>query len=85
MLFIYFVARESCGGTRLLRRADINIGSHVNTFVRVRCKLSDPASSKPISGPAERRHTVIYGKYLSLSRYTLMVSRGQVKYLGLKL
>ncbi|XP_071785220.1 cleavage and polyadenylation specificity factor subunit 1-like isoform X1 [Asterias amurensis] len=53
-------ARESCGGTRLLRRADINIGSHVNTFVRVRCKLSDPASSKPISGPAERRHTVIY-------------------------
>lgn len=30
---------ESCGGTRLLRRADYHLGSHVNSFFRIRCKI----------------------------------------------
>lgn len=36
--------RESQGGNRLLRRADFNIGSHVNTMFRVRGKLEDPSA-----------------------------------------
>ncbi|GFN92288.1 cleavage and polyadenylation specificity factor subunit 1-like [Plakobranchus ocellatus] len=36
--------RESYGGNRLLRRADFNLGSHVNTMFRVRCKLEDPSA-----------------------------------------
>ncbi|XP_072014167.1 cleavage and polyadenylation specificity factor subunit 1-like isoform X2 [Amphiura filiformis] len=59
ILYHYYPnARESFGGTRLLRRADMNIGAHVNTFVRVRCKLTDPATDKPSGGPVERRHAV---------------------------
>ncbi|CAH1269285.1 CPSF1 [Branchiostoma lanceolatum] len=39
-------ARESYGGQRLVRRADFNVGSHVNTFFRVRCKIVDPSGEK---------------------------------------
>ncbi|XP_070574061.1 cleavage and polyadenylation specificity factor subunit 1-like [Ptychodera flava] len=53
-------ARESFGGMRLLRRADINIGSHVTTFFRLRSKLSDPATEKILSGYMERRHTTMF-------------------------
>ncbi|XP_071959341.1 cleavage and polyadenylation specificity factor subunit 1-like [Antedon mediterranea] len=53
-------APESYGGTRLLRRCDINIGGRVNTFVRVRCKRQDPASDKLMSGPSERRHVTYF-------------------------
>ncbi|XP_033126019.1 cleavage and polyadenylation specificity factor subunit 1-like isoform X2 [Anneissia japonica] len=53
-------APESYGGTRLLRRADINIGGQVNTFVRVSCKRHDPASDKLIAGPSERRQITYF-------------------------
>eukprot|EP00058_Branchiostoma_floridae_P027042 XP_002612533.1 hypothetical protein BRAFLDRAFT_120973 [Branchiostoma floridae] len=39
-------ARESYGGQRLVRRADFNVGSHVNTFFRVRCKIMDPSGER---------------------------------------
>ena len=57
-----FIARESFGGTRLLRRADMNIGAHVSTFVRIRCKLVDPATDRPAGGAVERKHVVFMGK-----------------------
>ena len=60
---IIFVVRESHGGTRLLRRADFNAGSHINTMFRVRCKLSDPSTEKKLTGPLERRHVTYFGKY----------------------
>ncbi|XP_077982143.1 cleavage and polyadenylation specificity factor subunit 1-like [Glandiceps talaboti] len=53
-------ARESFGGQRLLRRADFNIGSHVSTFFRLRCKLADPASDKLQTGIGERRHITLF-------------------------
>ena len=56
-------ARESHGGTRLLRRADMNVGSHIHTLFRVRCKLSDPSTEKKLSGPVERRHVTYFGNY----------------------
>jgi cleavage and polyadenylation specificity factor subunit 1 len=56
-----FTVRESHGGTRLLRRADFNAGSHINTMFRVRCKLSDPSTEKKLTGPLERRHVTYFG------------------------
>ncbi|XP_052231440.1 cleavage and polyadenylation specificity factor subunit 1-like isoform X1 [Dreissena polymorpha] len=52
--------RESHGGTRLVRRADMNAGSHIHTMFRVRCKLSDPSTEKKLSGPVERRHVTYF-------------------------
>ncbi|KAI0216603.1 Cleavage and polyadenylation specificity factor subunit 1 [Lamellibrachia satsuma] len=52
--------RESHGGTRLLRRADINTSSHVTTFFRVRCKLSDPSTEKRATGAIEKRHVTYF-------------------------
>jgi len=48
--------RESHGGQRLIRAADINIGSHVNSFFRIRCKLQDPSTEKRATVAVERRH-----------------------------
>ncbi|KAF5903677.1 cleavage and polyadenylation specificity factor subunit 1, partial [Clarias magur] len=43
-------AKESFGGLRLLRRADFNVGAHVNTFWRMPCRgVLDPASKKALS------------------------------------
>ncbi|KAM9494818.1 cleavage and polyadenylation specificity factor subunit 1 isoform 2-T2 [Clarias gariepinus] len=43
-------AKESFGGLRLLRRADFNVGAHVNTFWRMPCRgVLDPTSKKALS------------------------------------
>uniref|UniRef100_T1J479 Cleavage and polyadenylation specificity factor subunit 1 n=1 Tax=Strigamia maritima TaxID=126957 RepID=T1J479_STRMM len=42
-------ARESCGGQRLLRKADFHVGSNINSFFRIRGKLSDPSTDKTAS------------------------------------
>ncbi|XP_053203071.1 cleavage and polyadenylation specificity factor subunit 1-like [Panonychus citri] len=38
-------SRESVGGTRLLRRGDYHLGSHVNCFFRIRCKYPSIVTS----------------------------------------
>ncbi|KAK6174392.1 hypothetical protein SNE40_017678 [Patella caerulea] len=53
-------ARESHGGQRLIRKADFNSGSHINTFFRVRCKLSDPSIDKKTLALVERRHVTYF-------------------------
>ncbi|XP_071821020.1 cleavage and polyadenylation specificity factor subunit 1-like isoform X2 [Apostichopus japonicus] len=53
-------ARESYGGTRLLRRGDINIDSHINSFVRIRCKVVDMATGLPIGGQFEKRQIAFF-------------------------
>ncbi|XP_054620302.1 cleavage and polyadenylation specificity factor subunit 1 [Dunckerocampus dactyliophorus] len=48
-LYVYMYlpeAKESLGGMRLLRRADFNVGSHVNTFWRMPCRGAMDTSSK---------------------------------------
>ncbi|XP_023931604.1 cleavage and polyadenylation specificity factor subunit 1-like [Lingula anatina] len=52
-------ARESHGGQRLLRKADINIGHHVNTMFRIRCKVTDPSTDKR-APPAIEKKQVTY-------------------------
>ena len=66
LIIILFTARESHGGTRLVRRADFNAGSHINTIFRIRCKLTDPSIEKKITGPLEKRHVTYFGKKKSL-------------------
>ena len=44
----------------VLHRADT--GVHVSTFVRIRCKLVDPATDRPAGGAVERKHVVFLGK-----------------------
>ncbi|XP_019876681.2 cleavage and polyadenylation specificity factor subunit 1 [Aethina tumida] len=39
-------ARESLGGQRLLRKADFHLGQAINSFFRLRCKLSEITDSK---------------------------------------
>lgn len=49
-------ARESCGGQRLMRKADFHLGQHAAKFFRIKCKLNDiPAERRQILG-AEKRH-----------------------------
>ncbi|CAG5135896.1 unnamed protein product, partial [Candidula unifasciata] len=52
--------KESFGGNRLLRRADFNIGSHVNTLFRVRCKLEDPSTNKKNVAALENKHVTYF-------------------------
>ncbi|XP_053401547.1 cleavage and polyadenylation specificity factor subunit 1-like [Mercenaria mercenaria] len=66
--------RESHGGTRLLRRADFNAGSHINTMFRVRCKLSDPSTEKKLTGPIERRHVTYFASLDGSLGYLLPIS-----------
>ncbi|ESO86522.1 hypothetical protein LOTGIDRAFT_128853 [Lottia gigantea] len=53
-------ARESVGGQRLIRKADFNMGSHINSFFRVRCKLSDPSIDKKTLALVENRHVTYF-------------------------
>ena len=57
---------ESSGGRYLIRQGDINIGSHVNTIFRLRCR-----SSAPLGSPHEMqdlmqdpRHTTYFGIFV---------------------
>ncbi|KAL8570429.1 hypothetical protein ACOMHN_034464 [Nucella lapillus] len=50
-------ARESHGGQRLIRKADFNVGAHINTMFRVRCKMWDSASKKRFSDMGNRHIT----------------------------
>ena len=45
--FLLFPALESFGGQRLLQRADINVGSQITAFFRLRAKSAGrPGSEK---------------------------------------
>ncbi|KAF6036416.1 Cpsf160 [Bugula neritina] len=50
----------SSGGTILIKKADINIGTCVNSLCRVRCKLNDPTTIRQFSGIVEKRHVTYY-------------------------
>ncbi|XP_014670530.1 PREDICTED: cleavage and polyadenylation specificity factor subunit 1-like isoform X2 [Priapulus caudatus] len=62
-VFLYLYqpeARESCGGQRLVRRADINIGSRVVSMFRVRCKIQDPSTDKKASSSVEKKQVTFF-------------------------
>ena len=49
-------SREAMGGHRLMRRADIHIGQHVNCMWRVKAKLSDPTTAGRLLAGNEKKH-----------------------------
>ncbi|VDO85252.1 unnamed protein product [Soboliphyme baturini] len=63
-LYIYVYhpeAKESLGGQRLIRRADINIGSRVNAFVRLRCHVGDPIIERKLEAANRFVPTSFFG------------------------
>jgi cleavage and polyadenylation specificity factor subunit 1 len=63
--------RESSGGTRLIRRADFYLGSHVNHFFRIRCKLMGDLRQKP---PSDCRQVTMYATLDGSLGFVLPVS-----------
>ncbi|KAK3924905.1 Cleavage and polyadenylation specificity factor subunit 1 [Frankliniella fusca] len=59
-------ARESCGGQRLMRKADFHLGQHGSKFFRIRCKLNDIPPDRRQAMGADKRHINMFGKPLSL-------------------
>lgn len=53
-------SRESFGGQRLLRKADFHLGQLVNTFFRIRCKVTDNFTDKKQLQGAEKRHITMF-------------------------
>ncbi|KFM60381.1 Cleavage and polyadenylation specificity factor subunit 1, partial [Stegodyphus mimosarum] len=62
VLFMYCPeARESFGGSKLLRKADIHIGYHINTFFRIRCRLGEIANyDRRQASILEKRHVTMF-------------------------
>merc|ERR1739838_1238001 len=67
-------SRESNGGTRLIRKGDFRLGAHVNTFFRIRCRLSDPSSDRRAGPNIERRHITMLATLDGSIGYMLPVS-----------
>jgi len=60
-IFVYCPeSKESMGGQRLVRRADIHLGQQVNTMWRVRAKLTDPSTSQRVLPANEKKHVTWY-------------------------
>lgn len=55
-------ARESHGGHRLVRKAEFNAGSHINTMFRMRCRLREPGTDRKMTGAVEKRNITYFGK-----------------------
>lgn len=56
--------RETYGGQKLVRRGDFNIGSRVNTMVRIKSRVADiPRSERRLLSMVETRHVTVYGGY----------------------
>ena len=53
---VLFVAMESFGGQRLLQRADINVGSNITSFFRIRARTTGKLGGKDL------RHLTCFGK-----------------------
>ena len=43
-----------------MRKADFHLGQHVLSFVRVKCKILDPSTTKRNSVAIEKRHVTFY-------------------------
>ncbi|CAC5370759.1 CPSF1 [Mytilus coruscus] len=65
-------ARESIGGQRLLRKADFNVGSHINSMFRVLCR-SDPAVDKRAYN-ADRKHITYFASLDGTLGFVLPIS-----------
>lgn len=63
---IFSTSASNTSGQRLLRKADFHLGQHINTFFRIRCKMTENSDRKHLQG-AEKRHITMFGTYLSIT------------------
>ncbi|CAD1469341.1 unnamed protein product, partial [Heterotrigona itama] len=74
VLFMYQPeSRESLGGQKLIRKADFHLGQKINTFFRIRCRVSDPANDKKHFSGADKRHVTMYASLDGSLGYILPV------------
>lgn len=67
-------SHESSGGTRLIRKGDFHLGSHVNSFFRIRCRVGDVSSDRRAGQMIERRHITMMATLDGSVGYVLPVS-----------
>jgi len=65
---------ESLGGTRLLRRADFFLGSHVNAFFRIRCNIPVKEMDTRLKQSYTRRHITMFATLDGSIGYLLPIS-----------
>ncbi|KAF5272324.1 hypothetical protein FQA39_LY07925 [Lamprigera yunnana] len=53
-------SRESFGGQRLLRKADFHLGQSVNSFFRIKCKMSQLMEDKKMLPGIDKRHITMF-------------------------
>ena len=58
---------STTSGQRLLRKADFHLGQHINTFFRIRCKMTENSADRKHLQGAEKRHITMFGTYLSIT------------------
>lgn len=49
-------------GQKLLRKADFHLGQAINSFFRIRCKLSEFGEDKKQYLGVDKRHITMFGK-----------------------
>ncbi|KAK4304859.1 hypothetical protein Pmani_023216 [Petrolisthes manimaculis] len=67
-------SHESAGGTRLIRKGDFQLGSHVNAFFRIRCRVGDVSGERRAGQNIERRHITMFATLDGSLGYVLPVS-----------
>lgn len=65
---------SNTSGQRLLRKADFHLGQHINTFFRIRCKMTENSADRKHLQGAEKRHITMFGTYLSITYRALPLS-----------
>ena len=60
--FYFCKAHDNQGGQWLVRKAEFNVGSHINSFFRIKCRVSDPSLDKR-SSLADKRQVTYCSKY----------------------
>ncbi len=63
--FSLILAHDNQGGCWLLRKAEFNVGSHVNSMFRLKCRVADPTLDKR-SALADKRHVTYCSKFCLL-------------------
>lgn len=67
-------ARESCGGQRLLRKADFHVGQAINTMFRIKCKLGDSLEEQKHLPGTEKRQITMFGKIIKFLLNLMVIS-----------
>lgn len=77
-MLVLLLAHDNQGGQWLVRKAEFNVGSHINSMFRIKCKVIDPHLDKR-SAIAEKRHVTYCSRFrfinaLILKRVLILIT-----------